>query len=35
MDPADLPPHVVQAMLAVEDRRFYEHQGVDRLAILR
>lgn len=35
VDPADLPPHVVQAMLAVEDRRFYEHQGVDRLAILR
>ena len=33
--PADLPPHVVNAFLAIEDQRFYEHQGVDRLAIGR
>ena len=25
----DLPPHVVQAVLATEDRRFYEHFGFD------
>ncbi len=33
--PADLPPHVVQAFLSVEDQRFYQHTGIDRLAILR
>ncbi|MGE0596599.1 MAG: transglycosylase domain-containing protein [Hyphomonadaceae bacterium] len=32
---ADLPEHVPQAFLAIEDRRFYEHEGVDRLAVLR
>jgi penicillin-binding protein 1B len=26
---ATLPPHVVQAVLAIEDRRFYEHPGID------
>lgn len=31
----DLPSYVPQAFLAVEDRRFYEHTGVDRLAVLR
>ena len=35
ISPSDLPPHVVNAFLAVEDRRFYEHKGVDRLAIIR
>ena len=35
ISPSDLPPHVVNAFLAVEDRRFYEHEGVDRLAIVR
>lgn len=24
-----LPPHVAQAVIAIEDRRFYEHMGVD------
>ena len=24
-----IPPHVVQAVLAIEDRRFYDHPGVD------
>jgi penicillin-binding protein 1A len=31
----DLPEYVPQAFLAIEDRRFYEHEGVDRLAVLR
>ena len=35
IQPADLPPHVLQAILAVEDARFYSHEGVDRIAILR
>ncbi|MFC7290901.1 transglycosylase domain-containing protein [Hirschia litorea] len=33
--PSDLPPHVIQAFLSVEDQRFYKHTGVDRWAILR
>lgn len=32
---AEVPPVVVQALLAVEDRRFYEHGGVDPGALLR
>jgi len=31
----DLPEHLVQALLAVEDRRFYEHHGVDPRGIAR
>jgi len=31
----DLPPRVVAATLAVEDRRFWTHAGVDPLAALR
>lgn len=31
----DLPPHVVQAFIAAEDRRFREHTGVDLWAIIR
>ena len=30
-----LPPHVPQAFLAIEDRRFYEHLGVDPWGIAR
>lgn len=30
-----LPPHVVQAILAIEDRRFYSHLGVDPIGLLR
>ncbi len=26
---AKIPPHVVRAVLAIEDRRFYEHPGID------
>jgi penicillin-binding protein 1A len=31
----DLPPHVVQAFLAIEDRRFYSHWGVDPRGVAR
>ncbi len=31
----DIPEYVPQAFLAIEDRRFYEHEGVDRMAVLR
>ncbi len=32
---ADMDPQVVQAFLAVEDRRFFEHHGVDLRAMAR
>ncbi|HEV2762215.1 MAG TPA: PBP1A family penicillin-binding protein [Pyrinomonadaceae bacterium] len=32
---ADLPPHVVRAVLAAEDRRFFEHYGVDARGVAR
>jgi len=32
---ADLPPHVVQAFLAIEDRRFYSHWGIDPRGVAR
>jgi penicillin-binding protein 1A len=31
----DIPPHVVNAFLSVEDSNFYNHFGIDFLAILR
>ncbi|MDR0631117.1 MAG: transglycosylase domain-containing protein [Holosporales bacterium] len=31
----DLPPHVVNALLAVEDRRFYAHNGIDIIGLVR
>jgi 1A family penicillin-binding protein len=31
----DLPPHLAQAIVAIEDRRFYQHWGVDIRGILR
>ncbi|MCB1144200.1 MAG: transglycosylase domain-containing protein [Leptospiraceae bacterium] len=31
----DIPPHVVNAFLSVEDTNFYNHFGIDFLAILR
>lgn len=31
----DLPPHVVEAFLAIEDRRFYSHFGVDPRGVAR
>jgi penicillin-binding protein 1B len=32
---ADVPLHLVQAVIAIEDRRFYAHRGVDWIGILR
>jgi penicillin-binding protein 1B len=32
---ADVPEHVVEAVLAMEDARFFDHPGVDFLGILR
>ncbi|MGH7359368.1 MAG: transglycosylase domain-containing protein, partial [Candidatus Rokuibacteriota bacterium] len=32
---AAMPPHLVQAVLAAEDHRFYEHPGVDLRAVAR
>ncbi len=31
----DLPPHLIQAVLATEDRRFYHHPGLDPLGLAR
>ncbi len=31
----DLPPHVPNAFIAIEDRRFYSHHGVDPMGIAR
>ncbi|MCX8163835.1 MAG: PBP1A family penicillin-binding protein [Aquificaceae bacterium] len=31
----DIPPHVRQAFISVEDKNFYKHPGVDPFAILR
>ena len=31
----DLPPHLVNAVLAIEDRRFYSHFGVDPIGLAR
>jgi penicillin-binding protein 1B len=29
-----IPPHVVKAVLAIEDRRFYEHPGIDPIRMV-
>lgn len=31
----DVPPHLVQAVMAIEDRRFYSHFGIDVLGVAR
>ena len=31
----DIPPHLVQAIVATEDRRFFEHLGFDPIALVR
>ena len=31
---AAIPPHVIQAVLSIEDRRYYEHPGVDPIGIV-
>ncbi len=35
VDAAKLPPHIVEAFLAIEDRRFYSHWGIDPRGIAR
>ena len=35
VDVAKLPPHVVQAFLSIEDRRFYSHFGIDPRGLAR
>ena len=35
VDASKLPPHVTQAFIAIEDRRFYDHWGVDPRGIAR
>ncbi|MGI8943578.1 MAG: transglycosylase domain-containing protein [Qipengyuania sp.] len=35
VDVDSLPPHVAQAFLAIEDRRFYSHWGIDPRGIAR
>lgn len=32
---AELPPYVPQAILAIEDRRFYSHPGIDVFGVMR
>lgn len=32
---ADLPPHVIQAVVAIEDRRFFSHFGLDLRGLTR
>lgn len=32
---ADLPPHLVHAVLATEDRRFFSHFGIDPIGLVR
>jgi penicillin-binding protein 1A len=32
---ADLPPHLVNALVATEDERYYEHSGIDARGTLR
>ncbi len=31
----DLPPHLPRAVMAIEDRRFYSHAGIDPLGVAR
>lgn len=31
----DIPPHLVEALIATEDKRFYEHEGIDSRSYAR
>lgn len=33
--PEDVPPHLLALLIAAEDRRFYDHPGVDPIALAR
>jgi penicillin-binding protein 1C len=35
LSPQALPPHIIAATLAAEDRRFFHHPGIDPIAIAR
>ncbi len=35
LDVSELPPHLINAVLAIEDRRFYDHPGIDVWGITR
>ena len=35
VDAKDMPAEIVSAVLSIEDRRFYQHGGVDLLSVLR
>jgi penicillin-binding protein 1A len=35
VDLADIPAHVQQAFIAAEDKRFFEHNGIDERALVR
>lgn len=35
VDVSELPPHLIYAVMAIEDRRFYSHFGLDPLGLLR
>lgn len=35
VDVKDLPPHLIQAVLSIEDRRFYSHFGIDPFGVAR
>jgi penicillin-binding protein 1B len=32
---SDMPPHLIKAVIAIEDRRFYTHRGIDWIGIGR
>ena len=32
---SELPPYLPQAFIAIEDRQFYSHFGIDPLGVLR
>jgi penicillin-binding protein 1A len=32
---ADIPPHVLAAFIAAEDKRFYQHKGIDERSVIR
>src|SRR5205807_7451768 len=35
LSPQDVPRHLARAVIAIEDRRFYNHSGVDLRGIMR